>query len=246
MRRPATDVPFKIFRSLPVKAPKTLRTCIVSHLWLTQSRRKYATESSLPRVAQPSLWKSITPKFMRKLDEPYYPEKAWRRKEWNPATFFIVMFLLIGSNAMQMLALRNEFTTFSRKADAKIGLLKNVIERVQRGEDVDVKGLLGTGNLEKEKEWEQGQCLHIELPAYCATNVDDQTVIKELEEEDRLWQANVRRRQKKEKSHPSEGDEGKEVLGSKIKPTQQDVKTASTNNKEDQPLTTRKIPRGFY
>ncbi len=57
---------------------------------------------------------------------------------------------------MQLLALRNEFTTFSRRADAKIGLLKDVIERVQKGEDVDVRGLLGTGNPEKEKEWEQG------------------------------------------------------------------------------------------
>ncbi|KAL8892332.1 MAG: hypothetical protein Q9215_000731 [Flavoplaca cf. flavocitrina] len=66
------------------------------------------------------------------------------------------MFLLIGSNAMQLLALRNEFTTYSRRADAKIGLLKEVIERVQKGEDVDVKGLLGTGNPENEKEWEQG------------------------------------------------------------------------------------------
>lgn len=62
---------------------------------------------------------------------------------------------------MQLLALRNEFTAFSRRADAKIGLLKEVIERVQKGEDVDVKGLLGTGNPEKEKEWEEGVWLYI-------------------------------------------------------------------------------------
>lgn len=67
------------------------------------------------------------------------------------------MCLLIGSNAMQMIALQSEFTTFSRRADAKIGLLKEVIGRVQKGEDVDVKGLLGTGDPEQEKEWEQGE-----------------------------------------------------------------------------------------
>ena len=67
------------------------------------------------------------------------------------------MFLLIGSNAMQMIALRNEFTAFTRRADAKIALLKDVIERVQKGEEVDVKGLLGTGDPQKEKEWEQGR-----------------------------------------------------------------------------------------
>ena len=55
-----------------------------------------------------------------------------------------------------MIVLRNEFINFSRKADAKIGLLKEVIERVQKGEDVDVEGLLGTGNEEKEREWEEG------------------------------------------------------------------------------------------
>ncbi|KAL8851579.1 MAG: hypothetical protein Q9221_003511 [Calogaya cf. arnoldii] len=97
------------------------------------------------------------------------------------------MFLLIGSNAMQLLALRNEFTTYSRRADAKIGLLKEVIERVQKGEDVDVRGLLGTGNPEKEKEWE--------------------IVIKEIEEEDRLWQSNARRRQKKAERTGSENSE---------------------------------------
>ena len=55
-----------------------------------------------------------------------------------------------------MIALRNDFTSFNRNADAKIGLLKDVLERVQKGENVDVEGLLGTGNKEKEKEWEEG------------------------------------------------------------------------------------------
>ena len=67
------------------------------------------------------------------------------------------MFLLIGSNAIQMIALRNDCMTFSRRAEAKIGLLREVIERVQKGEDVDVAGLLGTGDERQEKEWEEGE-----------------------------------------------------------------------------------------
>lgn len=126
------------------------------HFALSSSRH-YAMMSSLPRVAQPSIWQSIIPKFLRNPNNPPSPEKIRRTKEWNPAIFFIVMFLLIGSNAMHMIALRNEYTAFSRRADAKIGLLKDVIERVQRGEDVDVKGLLGTGNPEKERAWEEGK-----------------------------------------------------------------------------------------
>lgn len=59
--------------------------------------------------------------------------------------------------AIQMIALRNEFAAFSRRADAKIGLLREVIERIQKGEDVDVEGLLGVGDAAQEKEWEEGR-----------------------------------------------------------------------------------------
>ncbi len=116
---------------------------------------------SLPRVAQPSLWHSVVPRFLRQ-SEPAavsaaVSAKPLKSKEWNPATFYIVIFLLIGSQAIQIIALRNELTTYSRKADAKISLLKEVIERVQRGEAVDVQGLLGTGDKAKEKEWEDGK-----------------------------------------------------------------------------------------
>ncbi|KAK5165615.1 hypothetical protein LTR04_001223 [Oleoguttula sp. CCFEE 6159] len=122
----------------------------------------HASNESLPRIASPSIWHSIVPKAFRQPSDPVsLAERARLRSEkpkgWNPATFFIIISLLIGSNAIQTIALRNEFLNFSRKADAKIALLKEVIERVQKGEDVDVEGLLGTGNKEKEKEWEEGK-----------------------------------------------------------------------------------------
>ena len=123
-----------------------------------QFYRKYAsTGETLPQLTQPSIWQSIVPKFLRTPQASNILRKTPRSKEWNPATFFIIMFMLVGSNAIQMIALRHEHATFSRKADAKIGLLKEVIERLQRGEDVDVEGLLGTGNQEKEREWEEGR-----------------------------------------------------------------------------------------
>lgn len=120
-------------------------------------QRHLATAThSLPRAAQSSIWQSIIPKAFRKPREAIEYSKKPMRREWNPATFFIVIFLLIGSNAIQMIVLRNDFITFSRKAEAKIGLLKEVIGRVQKGEDVDVEGLLGTGNEDQEREWEDG------------------------------------------------------------------------------------------
>lgn len=55
-----------------------------------------------------------------------------------------------------MIALRNQHAAFMRRADAKIDLLKEIVERIQNGEKVDVEGLLGTGNKQQEEEWEQG------------------------------------------------------------------------------------------
>ncbi len=125
---------------------------------LPQSHRNHASSTeSLPRVTQPSLWHSIVPKFLRTPQTSNTRITNPSQKEWNPATFFIIIFLLIGSNAIQMIALKHEFTNFSRKADAQIGLLKDVLGRLQRGEDVDVEGLLGTGDREKEREWEDGR-----------------------------------------------------------------------------------------
>jgi hypothetical protein len=61
--------------------------------------------------------------------------------------------------SIQMIALRNDFAAFTRRADARIGLLREIIERIQKGEEVDVEGLLGTGDKEREKEWEEGMIL---------------------------------------------------------------------------------------
>ncbi len=73
--------------------------------------------------------------------------------------------------SIQMIALRNEFSAFVRRADAKIDLLREVIERVKKGEVVDVEGLLGSKDPEKEKEWEEG-----EISASCRMIVFDTEV----------------------------------------------------------------------
>lgn len=70
-----------------------------------------------------------------------------------------------------MLTLRNEDSTFNRKADQKIALLKEVLEKVQqRGEDVDVEKVLGTGDPEQEQEWEDGE-LPISLRSSCQSHI---------------------------------------------------------------------------
>ena len=146
-----------ILNQAPVRALKFLHMQYKRANSPFHKMRSYTSAAdSLPRVIQPSFWHSLVPKVIRERKTNGSHVKAPKPKEWNPATFYIVIFLLIGSNAIQMITLRNDFTIFSRKADAKISLLKEVLERVHRGEDVDVKGLLGTGNEDQEKEWEEG------------------------------------------------------------------------------------------
>ena len=95
-------------------------------------------------------------------------------REWNPATPFIVLSLLVGSQAIQILWLKQERAHALRKAEAKIGLLKEVIERVQNGEDVDVEKVLGTGDEASEREWAE--------------------VLQEVRDEEALFQSRKRRK----------------------------------------------------
>lgn len=71
--------------------------------------------------------------------------------------------------SIQMIALKRDFDTFMRRSEVHIGLLREVVEKLQRGEEVDVEKTLGTGDAEKEKEWEE--------------------VLKEIEREDILKNA---------------------------------------------------------
>jgi len=96
----------------------------------------------------------MIPRFIR-----HRKPRETKSKEWNPATFYIIIFTLIGSQAIRMLTLKNDYAAYRRTTDAKIELLKEVIERVKSGEKVDVEKLLGTGDEAREKEWEEGMCL---------------------------------------------------------------------------------------
>ncbi|KAI8634583.1 hypothetical protein F5Y19DRAFT_117803 [Xylariaceae sp. FL1651] len=140
------------------KAAQAARVSRSIPLLYQQQHIRY--QSSAPSVIQPSFWKSLIPKPLRPSPKPTVDwgtpkRKKVKPKEWNPATFFIVIFLLIGSMSIQMIALRKDFATFMRRAEVRIGLLREVVEKLQRGEEVDVEKTLGTGEVEKEKEWEE-------------------------------------------------------------------------------------------
>lgn len=135
-----------------------LRLSPTTQLLLPSSTRALST---IPRIAEVSFWKSLIPKPLRRENRQARnanaPKTSWMAKEWNPATFFIVIFLLIGSMSIQMISLRNSFAAFMRRADVRIGLLREVVEKIQNGEEVDVEKVLGSGDPEREAAWEESE-----------------------------------------------------------------------------------------
>jgi len=77
-----------------------------------------------------------------------------------------------------MIALERSYTNFSNETNAKLSLLRDVLRRVQAGEDVDVEKEMGTGDEVKEKEWEE--------------------VMRELAKEDAMIQSRNQRRRARE------------------------------------------------
>ncbi|KAI1096494.1 hypothetical protein F5B19DRAFT_149277 [Rostrohypoxylon terebratum] len=146
----------KLIRSRAVNINAIIRPRISRSMFINGYKFTRQT-SSAQSIASPAFWKSMIPKPFRRSEQTVNwgtPEKP-KSKEWNPATFFIVIFLFIGSMSIQMIALKKEFDAYVRRAEVRIGLLREVVERLQRGEEVDVEKTLGTGDVEKEKEWEE-------------------------------------------------------------------------------------------
>lgn len=71
------------------------------------------------------------------------------------------------------MGVQQDFNTYTRKADLKLNRLREVVEKLQKGEPADVEKVLGTGDEIQEREWEDA--------------------LRELEEEDRIWQSNKKR-----------------------------------------------------
>ncbi|CAI7658803.1 unnamed protein product [Penicillium pancosmium] len=173
----------------------------------SSSSRHYATSDRLPKIADTSVWTAMIPRFIRHR-KPRDPQS--KSKEWNPATFYIVIFTLIGSQAIRMLTLKNDYTAYRRSTDARIELLKEVIERVKRGEKVDVEKLLGTGDEAQEKEWED--------------------VLREIEEEDSLWH----RKEKKESAQAQQVEEQTQPIQKSQPKEKESTTTPSTEETKNQ------------
>ncbi|KAM3511027.1 hypothetical protein MY11210_005304 [Beauveria gryllotalpidicola] len=143
-----TPTPMRLVAAAAAAAP---RSRIIAPP--TSSPRPYST--ALPSVTDKGFWKSLIPKPLRRENRARRRGGWWSRGEWNPATYFIVMFLFVGSMSIQMIALRNQTSRHMRQASVRLQRLREVVERIQNGEDVDVEKMLGTGEPQREADWEE-------------------------------------------------------------------------------------------
>ncbi|KAG5954044.1 hypothetical protein E4U58_000221 [Claviceps cyperi] len=103
-------------------------------------------------VADPAFWKSLIPKPFRKDNRKHGEGK--KSKEWNPATFFINMFILIGSMPIQMIALRKQSKEYDRQSSLKIARLSETLRRLRNGEEADGDEILGGADeAQKDLDW---------------------------------------------------------------------------------------------
>ncbi|KPM37711.1 hypothetical protein AK830_g8857 [Neonectria ditissima] len=133
--------------------PGSLRAVFLSTTGYYVPRIGMRFSSTAPAtVVDSSFWRSLVPKPLRKENRQL---RAKKLRQWNPATFFIAIFLLIGSMSIQMITLRNSFDRYMRQSEIRIHTLREVVEKIQKGETVDVEKALGTGDAKKEGDWEE-------------------------------------------------------------------------------------------
>jgi hypothetical protein len=78
---------------------------------------------------------------------------GWRAHIDNTVQF--ILWAGFGSAAIHLINIKQAYAERERKLDTKIGLLRNVIERIGKGEQVDVAKELRVGRTEEEREWEE-------------------------------------------------------------------------------------------
>lgn len=117
------------------------------------------------------------------------------------------------------MGIQTDFNTYMRKADLKLNKLREVVEKLQKGEPVDVEKALGTGDEIQEQEWEDA--------------------LQELMEEDRVWQNN-KKKAREENERLAQEEQDANPLNSSIYKDQ-----AATIDIPSAPTGPRPSP-GFY
>src|SRR5271170_4731118 len=139
------------------------------------SCRQYATTTPFPRVVGAGEAKTSTPIAPPTL--PWYRQPSFLRKCVN---------ILLLSSFVNTMAIILSYKSMERElawqSKERIRTLRETIEKVRKGEQIDIRAALGTGNPEAEKKWDDGT----ELLSILRANA--QIVLREIEEQERTWQ----------------------------------------------------------
>lgn len=155
-------------------------------------------------------------------------KEANRGKPRNPATYFILMFLIIGSFSIHHINLRHRYTSSSRQLENRLSRLQEVLRRVQAGEDVDVEKMLGTGDPFAEQEWEE--------------------VMKRIEDEDLRWKSKEQKDARKKARKAAKEAAAAALSAAENAPTSSDQFANMTESfaANTEPASKKKRIPGFY
>jgi hypothetical protein len=143
--------------------------------------------------------------------------------------------MLTGNASIHLIRIKREMRVYSRMADRKIEVLREVIRRVQNGEVFDVEKALGTGTVKKEREWDEGRLRYARSgDGDRLANWNAMAVIREIERDESIVGRAERQRLRREgrKQDELEGNTEVEEARGKKKEAERigQEETSSENN----------------
>jgi hypothetical protein len=103
-----------------------------------------------PRIVGVGDAKSTTPIAPPQL--PWYKQPRFLRSIVN-----ILLLASFANSAAIILSYKSQIREISWQSKERIRTLKETIEKVRKGEPIDIRAALGTGDPEMEKRWKEGK-----------------------------------------------------------------------------------------
>lgn len=111
--------------------------------------RQFASVVPFPRVVGAGEAKSSTP--IQPPPLPWYKQPKFLRRIVN-----ILLLASFANSATIILSYKSQKREISWQAKERIQTLRETIEKVRKGESIDIRAALGTGDPEMERKWEEG------------------------------------------------------------------------------------------
>ena len=134
---------------------------------LSYCRRPYASAADFPQVIGAGEARTSTP--LAAPSPPWYKQHSFYRKIVN-----ILLVASFSNSAMMILTYKAQKREVESQSKQRIRTLRETIEKVRKGEPIDIREALGTGDLIMEKSWEEGtfssaSFLIYSLKQFCST-----------------------------------------------------------------------------